>query len=125
MDIKLISTLYVCLVGCCVLIDPPYIPFDKFIGIPPSAELGEPYDIECPYESNPPAKYEWSRVPSCGSVGEPLDWPQLTILYNNNKTMRLDGAIPIHNGYYNCTATNSLGSGWFCHWRKIDVSYKC
>ena len=102
-----------------------YNNYEEFVGIPSSAVLGEPYDIECPYESNPPAQYEWSRVPSCGSIGELLDWSQLTILYNNNKTLRLGGTIPILNGYYNCTATNSLGCGWFCHWRKIDVSYKC
>ena len=38
-----------------VFVDPPYIPIKKFTGIPPSAVLGEPYDIECPYESSPPA----------------------------------------------------------------------
>lgn len=108
-----------------VFVDPPYIPIEKFTGIPPSAVLGEPYDIECPYESSPPAYYEWTRVPSCGSITEPLNWPKLTILYNNNKTLRLDGVIPIHNGYYNCTASNALGIGWFCHWRKIHVTYKC
>ena len=100
--------------------DPPYIDPRKFTGIPPSAVLGELYDIECPYESNPPAQYEWTRVPSCGSVGEPLSWPQNTTLFNNNKTLRLDGVLPMHIGYYNCSATNAFGSGWFCFWRKID-----
>ena len=78
--------------------------------------------MECPYESNPPAQYEWTRVPSCGSVGEPLSWPPDTILFNNtnNKTLRLDGVLPVHYGYYNCSATNAFGSGYFCFWRKID-----
>ena len=100
--------------------DPPYNDYRKFTGIPPSAVLGEPYDIECPYESNPPAQYEWTRVPSCGSVGEPLSWPPDTILYNDNRTLRLDGVLPLHYGYYNCSATNAFGSEWFCLWRKID-----
>ena len=100
--------------------DPPYIDYSKYIGIPPAAILGEPYDIECPYESNPPAHYEWSRVPSCGTAGEPLSWPTDTILFNNNQSLRLDGVQPFHYGYYNCSATNALGFGWFCLWRKID-----
>ena len=99
--------------------DPPYNDYRKFTGIPPSAVLGEPYDMECPYESNPPALYEWTRVPSCGSV-EPLSWPPNTILYNDNRTLRLDGVLPLHYGYYNCSATNAFGSEWFCLWRKID-----
>ena len=49
--------------------------------------------MECPYESNPPAQYEWTRVPSCGSIGEPLSWPQNTTFFNNNKTLRLDGRV--------------------------------
>ena len=77
--------------------------------------------MDCPYESNPPAQYEWTRVPSCGSIGELLSWPQRTILFNiNDKTLRLDGVLPIHYGYYNCSATNAFGSGWFCFWRIID-----
>ena len=56
-------------------VDPPYIRYEEFIGIPPSAVLGEPYDIECPYESNPIAQYDWYRVQSCGSIGEPLGSP--------------------------------------------------
>ena len=36
---------------------PPYIDHDygNFVGISPTAIFGEAYDIECPYESNPPA----------------------------------------------------------------------
>lgn len=101
-------------------VDPPYIDYGRFLGIPPAAILGEPYDIECPYESNPPAHYEWTRVPSCDRVGEPLSWPTHTILYNNNKTLRLDGVLPLHYGYYNCYATNAFGFGSYCSWRKVD-----
>ena len=101
--------------------DTPFIDPRKHTGIPPSPILGEPYDMDCPYESNPPAQYEWTRVPSCGSIGEPMSWPQRTILFNiNDKTLRLDGVLPIHYGYYNCSATNAFGSGWFCFWRMID-----
>ena len=111
-----------------LITDKPYIDRGKFNGIPPAAILGEPYDMECPWESNPPAQYDWSRVPSCGSVREPLSWPADTIFMNNNKTLRLDGVQPLHYGYYNCSATNALGSGWFCFWGKIDgtvFSYVC
>ena len=102
--------------------DPPYIDYRKFTGIPPSPVLGEPYDIKCSYESNPPAQYEWTRVPSCGSVSEPLSWPPDTILFNNsnNKTLRLNGVLPLHYGYYNCSATNAFVSEWFCFWRRLD-----
>lgn len=104
--------------------DPPRLQIEKFTGIPPAAIYGEPYDIECPYESNPPAHYEWSRVPSCGSVKKPLSWPQHTILYNNNKKLRLDGVRPLHYGYYNCSATNAFGSRWYCLWRKVDSKHE-
>ena len=103
--------------------DPLYIDYSKYTGIPQAAILGEPYDIECPYESNPPAHYEWYRVPSCGTAGEPLSWPTDTILFNNNQSLRLDGVQPFHYGYYNCSATNALGIGWFCLWREIDGKY--
>ena len=104
--------------------DPPYIDFAK-IGIPPAAISGEVYNIECPYESNPPAQYEWYKVPSCGSIEETLSSPIYTIRYNNNnKTLRLDGILPLHYGYYNygyynCSATNAFGSKWVCWWRKV------
>ena len=101
--------------------DPPYIDHRKLTGIPPTPVLGEPYDMECPYESNPPAQYEWTRMPSCGSVGEPLSWPSNTILFNNNKTLRLDGVLPLHYGHYNCSATNAFGSGWFCFIRFYSI----
>ena len=113
---------YECLVWLFIT-DPPYIDHSKYTGIPPAAILGEPYDIECPYESNPPAHYEWSRVPSCGTTGEPLSWPTDTILFNNNQSLRLDGVQPFHYGYYNCSATNALGIGSFCLWREIDGKY--
>ena len=100
--------------------DPPYFPIEKAMFFPPAAVLGEPYEMECPYESNPPAQYEWSRVPSCGSVGEPLSWPQKTILYDNNRTLLLDGVLPLHFGFYNCSATNAFGTKSYCMWRKID-----
>ena len=61
-------------------------------------------------------------MPSCGSVAEPLSWPPNTILFNNNKTLRLDGFRPINYGYYNCSATNAFGSEWFCFWRKFLAS---
>ena len=94
--------------------DPACIDYSKYIGIPPAAILGEPYDIECPYASNPPAHYEWSRVPSCGTAGEPPSWPTDTILFNNNQILQLDGAQSFYYGCYNCSATNALVSGWFC-----------
>ena len=101
----------------------PYVPLEKFTHLPPLPIPGKAYEMECPYESNPPARYEWSRVTSCYYVLEPLSWPESTTFLNNNKTLRLDGVTPLHNGFYNCSATNALGSKWWCFWNKIDVKY--
>jgi len=105
------------------IVDRPYIPSGISNGLPPSPVFGEVYDLECPYKSNPPADYSWTRLSSCGYDGKLLSWPPSTIIFNNKKSVRLDGVIPAHNGYYKCEATNAYGSKSWCFWNRINGNY--
>ena len=70
---------------------------------------GEPLIRICPLESNPPSEYSWKRY----SI---VDMDELNIstdvkFWDNGRRLDIDAYQPeLHNGVYECHASNSLGS---------------
>ena len=85
--------------------------------------------ISCPLEGNPAASYQWyfEKLMDNGDVYnrviiQPNSNLNITLL-NNNRTLFFE-VKEEHNGYYICSAKNSLGNMTYSSFPSVEVAKK-
>ena len=85
--------------------------------------------MSCPLEGNPPASYQWyfEKLLDNGDTNDrvliqPNNYLNITLL-NNNRTLYFEFKEE-HNGYYVCSAKNSLGNMTHSSFPSVEVQSK-